>query len=247
VTPSMVFDDARLLDAWDRAARLERPWRELVVLEGASGVPLAELARLPIGERDRRLLTLRISAFGAELHCETGCPSCGTRLELSVDAREMLMPEPELRAEDFEVSEDESTVRFRPPDSLDIAACLAHASADSDVGSLLAERCVEVVAVDGQASSAAVMSPRIRQRVAEKMAVLDAQADLQFDVHCDACDHRWQSAFDPAAFLLAEVDAYAARLIGEVHQLARAYGWSESSILAMSAARRRRYLSLVLQ
>jgi len=57
----------------------------------------------------------------------------------------------------------------------------------------------------------------------------------------------WQSYFDPAAFLLSEVDGYAARLTGEVHRLARAYGWSEASILEMSPVRRQRYLSLLLQ
>ena len=79
------------------------------------------------------------------------------------------------------------------------------------------------------------------------MAALDAQADVVFDLHCVACEHRWNAPFDPAAFLLSEVAAYADRLTVEVHQLARAYGWHESSILAMGATRRRRYLALLLQ
>jgi hypothetical protein len=79
------------------------------------------------------------------------------------------------------------------------------------------------------------------------MAELDGQADVSLDLNCAACAHRWQAPFDPAAFLLREVAEYAARLTTEVHQLARAYGWSEESILAMGPVRRRRYLSLVVQ
>ena len=64
---------------------------------------------------------------------------------------------------------------------------------------------------------------------------------------CVACEHRWQAPFDPAAFLFREVEAAVSRLTSEVHQLARAYAWSEESILAMGATRRRRYLDLVAQ
>src|SRR5262249_55645931 len=59
-----------------------------------------------------------------------------------------------------------------------------------------------------------------------------------------ACGHGWQADLDVGAFVLAEVDAHAARLLGEVHGLAHAYGWSEADILALSTARRRRYLEL---
>jgi len=79
------------------------------------------------------------------------------------------------------------------------------------------------------------------------MSELDPQADVSLNLNCAACGHEWQSSFDPAAFLLSEVDGYAARLTGEVHRLARAYGWSEASILEMSPVRRQRYLSLLLQ
>src|SRR6185436_19956557 len=97
-----------------------------------------DLAKLSVGTRDRLLLAVRIGTFGSRLDCETSCPACGTRLELSLDARDLVVPE-------------------------------------------------------------------------------------------------------------RDVADYAARLTTEVHQLARAYGWSEESILAMGPVRRRRYLSLVLQ
>ena len=89
---SIALDDSRLIDTWDRAARLARPWRELALLESASGIAVDDLARLTIGERDRLLLALRIGTFGNRLECETRCPACDTRLELSFDATELLTP-----------------------------------------------------------------------------------------------------------------------------------------------------------
>ena len=241
---ALALDDSQLLDTWDRAASLHRPWRELAVLASASDTAIDELARLPIGERDRRLLQLRMGAFGAQMECETLCPRCDTRLELSVDGRALLVPEPTLREADFELSDDDVTVRFRLPNSVDIDACASESV--HHAAQRLAERCIAVVA-SRNAQVVSPISPQLRDRIGERMAALDAQADVTFDVRCAACQHEWQSPFDPAAFLMADVEAYVARLTSEVHVLARAYGWTESSILAMSAARRKRYLALVTQ
>ena len=43
----------------------------------------------------------------------------------------------------------------------------------------------------------------------------------------------------------AELATQAKRLLREVHFLARAYGWREADILAMSARRRQAYLEMV--
>jgi hypothetical protein len=231
---AIVLDDSRLIDTWDRAAALARPWRELALLESATGIPVDELARLTIGERDRLLLALRIGTFGNRLDCETRCPACDTRLELSFDAFQLLTPSPRREEADFEIVDDDWTVRFRLPTSNDIAAM-----PDADE---LALALTSVVS-----GSESVSTARIRQRVSERMAVLDPQADISLDLGCVACEHRWQAPFDPAAFLFREVEAAVSRLTSEVHQLARAYAWSEESILAMGATRRRRYLDLVAQ
>jgi hypothetical protein len=86
---AIAFDDSRLLDTWDRAAALERPWRELAVLAGASGQSIDDLAKLSVGTRDRLLLAVRIGTFGSRLDCETSCPhavrgsSCRSTREIS--------------------------------------------------------------------------------------------------------------------------------------------------------------------
>ena len=50
---------------------------------------------------------------------------------------------------------------------------------------------------------------------------------------------------DIGTFFWEEVAAAAERLLYDVFQLAPTYGWSESDILAMGAARREYYLKMV--
>jgi hypothetical protein len=47
------------------------------------------------------------------------------------------------------------------------------------------------------------------------------------------------------AYFWSEINAWAYRLLGEVHSLASAYGWREEDILAMSPWRRHVYLEMV--
>jgi hypothetical protein len=77
------------------------------------------------------------------------------------------------------------------------------------------------------------------------MLKLDAQANVQLDLHCPACQRGWTAAFDIVAFFWGELDAWAQRLLVEVHKLASAYGWSEADILGMSQVRRNLYLNIV--
>ena len=242
---AIALDDSRLLDTWDRAATVERPWRELVLLESACGIPFETLAHLSVGERDRLLLAIRIGTFGARLECETACPTCNARLQLALDATQLLVPPRTVDASELLLTDGEWAVRFRLPDSTDLAACTPNGDG-ADAADVLADRCMSAVRAEEDVGGSALPA-RLRERVVERMSELDPQADVSLNLNCAACGHEWQSYFDPAAFLLSEVDGYAARLTGEVHRLARAYGWSEASILEMSPVRRQRYLSLLLQ
>jgi hypothetical protein len=240
------WDDARLLDGWDRAATLPRPWRELVVLASATGEAVETLARLPIGVRDARLLQLRIDAFGPDIDCETVCPACGIRLELPVDARALLLEPVAPDASAFTLSDGDRTLQLRLLDSTDIAASLERSQDGDDAAQVLAARCID--AIDGAPIPGdARITIGTLSAIADRLAALDPQADLTLALTCVSCGHAWAAPFDPAATLLADVESYAERLTLDVHVLARAYGWAESAILAMTATRRERYLSLVQQ
>jgi hypothetical protein len=51
--------------------------------------------------------------------------------------------------------------------------------------------------------------------------------------------------FDIVPYLWTEINAWAMRLLREIHSLATAYGWREADILAMSAVRRHWYLEMI--
>jgi len=235
------LDDAALLSAWERTLAVARPWREVALLAAASGEPADGLARLPVGERDRRLLAVREQAFGSRLECETACPACGARLELELEAAEIRLPSRDAEPSDYRMVEGGTVVTFRLPDSVDVAACVDQPTDPEDV---LLARCVVAATHHGAPVDGAALPPGVRERLAERMAELDPQADLLLNLTCPDCARTWQAAFDPAGFLLAEIDAWASRILGEVDRLARAYGWSEAEILALSPLRRRRYLEL---
>ena len=240
-TDAIPFDDAMLLSAWERTLAVARPWREIALLAAASGEPAERLARLPVGERDRRLLDLREHAFGNRLDCETACPACGARLELELTAAEIRPPSRDVQPSDLRMTDESTVVTFRLPDSADVAASRGSIR---DPEELLLSRCVVEATHEGAPVDGAALPIAVRESLAARMAELDPLAELLLQLTCPECAHSWQADFDPAAFLLAEVDAWAARVLGEVDRLARAYGWSEAEILALSPLRRRRYLEL---
>ena len=239
----MALDDLALLDVWERMAGIGRPWREIALLAEASGEAAERLATLTVGERDRLILGLRQQLLGDRFDCETLCPACDTHLELTLDSSQLLLPRPLPTDAQLHLHEDQYLATCRLPNSADLAACNDQAH---PADALLA-LCVQVVDRSGAVIDARQLPKRMRDRVDAHIGALDPQAEILLDLRCPGCSHGWQAAFDPAAFLLHEIDAYALRILDDVHQLARAYGWSERDILAMRPSRRRRYLDRVLQ
>ena len=230
--------DAQILEAWEQSVGLGRPWRELELLGAMTGTSSDELALLPLGERNRRLIDLRRELFGDTLQSEVDCPECGTRLELSLDAAAVAPPAREVGVDDLRLAADGWTVAFRLPNSADVAAAMT----TDDPTTVIVERCVdEAAGPDGQIDPAKL--PDVwRARVADQMEVLDNGADPGIDVACAECGHRWEAPFDPGTMLFQEVASHANRLMSEVDVLARAYGWREPDVLALSPLRRRQYL-----
>ena len=202
----------------------------------------------PIGERDRRLLDVRTSTFGPRLDCEATCPDCGERLELSLDGAGIRDSSRAAASDDGtpgSISAGGWHVTFRLPDSADVvAAGEAETEREGSGGDRLFERCVTAARSGGQPAAPHDVPADVRDIVAARMAELDPGADLSLDLACPACDRRWSAPFDPAGFLLEEIDAYALRLLADVDVLARAYGWREPDVLALGPLRRRRYLEL---
>ena len=203
-----------------------------------------ELAALSVGQRDARLFTIREQTSGPRLNGFAECPRCAERLEFDVAVADLrVAADPDEEEEARELVTDGLVLRFRLPNSRDLAALLG--CQDPAVArSLLVQRCVLHASRDGTAVAGSELPAKAISRLAKRMAECDPQAEVLLGLRCPACDHAWQALFDIVTFFWAELVAQAKRLLCEVHTLARAYGWHEADILGMSTRRRQFYLDM---
>ena len=219
-------EGAELLRTWEHGQGLP-PAARLLHLAGEN------TADLPVGAAVAALLARHRAWFGPTLRGVADCPQCNTRLEITCDVDELLrtpVPGPGVHS----VAADGHRVQFRLPTVADLIA--VESGLDEDVAALgLLDRCL----VDAKAD-AALLAP-----VSERMAEIDPLGDAELALQCESCGAQFARGLDAGEFLWREIETRALRLLGHVHALARAYGWREADILAMSPARRQVYLDLV--
>lgn len=238
-----------MLVIWERGLHQHPVERALTMLS----VALPEFApdvllALSIGQRDARLLWLHEAAFGGRLESAVECPACQERLEFTLNVADIrVMPERGDDASDTDEQQatiDGYEVRFRLPNSRDLLS-IARLLDIGQARSTLAQRCIIEAKRAGETVTIANLPEPVIVSLAEQMARLDPQAEVQLNLSCPACGHRWPLLFDIVSFLWAEIGGQARRLLRDVHTLARAYGWREADILSMSAVRRQYYLEMV--
>ena len=217
---------ADIVAVWERAGAEPALTRPAALL----GTP--DSGDLALGERDGALLDLYAATFGDRLDAVATCPSCATAVELSLSCAE-LRRTPKSPVEPLKV--DGQAVEWRLPTTKDLEA-VAECFDAAEAGAQLLRRCVIV---------ADELTSEVREAVGAAMAAADPLAEILLDLDCPQCNARWSSQLDVAAFVWRHLDAAAQRLFVEVHTLARAYGWTEPQILALSPTRRATYLRLV--
>jgi hypothetical protein len=236
----------RILQVWEIGQRQHPVDRALTILAfSCSGQTVSNLASLTVGQRDAVLLNLREMTFGSTLNCFAYCPQCAEDLEFTLETDQLRvgnlsqLPEPQ-----YDLALDEFHIKFRLPNSFDLAAIARSQNAEVAKSTLL-ERCLLNAKHHDQDISPQELPMGVISQIATKMAEIDPQAEILFDLVCPACQHEWQVMFDIVSFFWTELNAQAKRLLLEVHQLARHYSWRESDILAMSAMRRNLYLEMI--
>jgi uncharacterized protein (UPF0212 family) len=234
---------AELLDAWDEGAGQHPAERAITLLAAASPDGSRHtLEHLSVGDRDGRLLALCESTFGARIVGLVSCPGCGEPMEISFRASDVRVPAAE-PVESLWIDVGDTAVHFRLPNSLDLAT-VATTEDVAGVRRALLQRCVLAVGGRGDAQTADDLGNEVVDAIAARMGEADPQANVELAVECPACGHAWHAAFDVASFFWMQVEAWARRTLHDVHTLARAYGWPEHAILAMSATRRQAYLDM---
>jgi hypothetical protein len=242
------LSDSELLTIWERGLRQPQSRRALTMLAMAlPALPLESLERLSIGQRDASVLALRELTFGPSLNAVASCPDCGERLEVAFQAGDVRaapeLDEPGSAADEFDLEHSGYQVRFRPPNSLDLEA--ASERFDENGCQSLLQRCILDIKQEGEARSFDSLPAEAREALVAQMSRVDPQADVQLGLSCPACQHQWSATFDVVSFFWKEIEAWAYRILRQVHALASAYGWSERDILAMSPWRRQFYLEMV--
>jgi hypothetical protein len=234
-----------LLQIWERGQHRSLAERMLALL-GAADAPQdgSTLAAAAIGRRDALLMDLHERLFGPQLAFVTGCPACGSALESGFALADIRVAGES--GTECSVELADYRARFRVPTSDDLLAL----SADErqEPRAVLLARCLlEAHAPDGTAIGAPDLPQAVTAAAAAAMAAADPQADIELALACPACGHGWPAVFDIAGFVWKELNAWAKLMLGDVHELACAYGWAEADILALSPTRRQIYLELARQ
>ena len=240
---SVSLSAAQLLDLWEQGAKLP-PYAQALLLLSAVFPTLTqdELADWSLGQRDAALLELHALLFGTSIEALAACPHCAAQTSLhfqAADVRAAYAPT-ELPALVTSFESHNFVLRLRPVTSAMIAAVK-----DGRRERLLLE-CIITAERDGVALMPADLPSEVLARCEARVAEADPQADIRLALHCLECGQQWNAVFDPLSFLWREIEHWAERMLREVHVLASAYGWDEAHILGLSAARRRRYLEMVI-
>ncbi len=231
-----------LLDAWESGLAVSALERPLVLLTAATDQSRDALAQLSIGARNAQLLALRARVFGDALDAVAECPTCGQRLEMNLRVSDFLVsstdtPTRELRVNGYALT-------YRLPDTNDLIAA-QRARDVTHAREMLLQRVVLNVRPTQESSADAQLDAAAKDALAAQLEHDDPLAAMRVHMICPQCQHEWETLFDIADFFWTELDAWAKRILREVHALASAYGWNENEILALSPQRRQLYLELI--
>lgn len=239
------FSDAQLLAAWDAGTGQTPTRRGLALLAALEPQTTDEaLLALTVGQRNRRLLALYGTLAGPELEAQVTCPQCAAMLEFVLPVATLLAADPVDRpAASRTLDHDGVRVMYRLPTSRDLLA-IEDAGAVATARRRLLHLCVLEAAHNGTPLNVADLPSEVCAAIEHDMEQRDPLAAIRLAMTCSECEHPFGAPLDMVEFVWAVVAQRARALLVDIHVLARAYGWSEAAILALSASRRRAYLEM---
>ncbi len=228
-----IHRDGQVLDLWDPAVGLNRWARDDAVLGGRLVAPRS------LGGRNLAFLALRTDFFGARWPLQSCCPECGTEVEFAANSAVLaaelsLMVRAEVMQQDWLGGE----ITLTAPTVDDLIAAAGQPDPVA-AGNLILTRC-SLDAVDVWALTA-----QERETLSDLIEAVDPAAALSFELTCPACGTNWSAMVDVAEAFWAELRRAAEGALVQVDALARAYGWTEPDVMALTPHRRAAYLQLV--
>ena len=238
----MELSSQRILEVWEQGASVSNESRALSLL-GLIQPELSQqaISELVLGERNNSLLDLHQAMFGSRLKAYVECSECDEALDLEYAINELGFSSICNMSKSYSFTRGSLRAEVRLPNSQDL---IAVSSVDNvnDGRDRLFSRCILQLVRDDENISYQRLDEEELNQLEEAIYELDPRMEILFDLQCPECDHRWQSSLDIASYLWNMLDAYARRLLEDVHVLAHSYGWSEDDILRMSSSRRNYYL-----
>lgn len=237
MTPAGLADAGRLLSAWEDAAEVP-PLARTAVLAAHAGLADHPGAILDSSVAVSAALAARLygEVFGAVVDALASCPACGEMVEIPVPVGEFASWD----AAGSAVVDGGAAgpLVVRAPSQRDLAEVVTQAR---PVIALMA-RCVR--GQDGGEVDVEALPDAVRAGIEDAADTLAGAAAMTVRVQCPACAAPVRAPVDVTALLWEAVSAAAPAVLGEVAELAAAFGWSEVEVLAMRPARRRAYLAL---
>ncbi len=234
-----------LLEVWEKGERQHPLDKALTLL--AVTCPEREyidLVHLSIGQRDALLLTLRQLSFGPEMVAYAACPTCRAELEFMINTEDLLRSHTPVDRHEHSVNLDGFEIRFRLPDSADLAKSVNSASIEA--GKELLRRCVLETVHNTRKVPFEELPEATKSKIVEMIAESDPLSEVRIALNCTECGNPFAEVLDILSFLWEELSGQARQLLRQVHELARYYGWRESDILEMKPWRRQYYLDMVM-
>jgi hypothetical protein len=226
---------------------------ELLVLEAAAHTAVntvALLTRLATGELNwRELPAVELSALallirrawlGDRIRAEALCPTggCDEPIDVAFIVSEYLEHHRPRRPRGLRECEPgwfalgETGVRFRIPTIADVLDLVERPDSES-----LLDRCVQTAPVP----------PALARRLERALDALAPRLDGGLTGTCPNCARTVELRFEPISYVLEELREACAGLFSQIHDIAFAYHWPESTILALPRQRRRSYVAMIRQ
>nr|WP_320192943.1 hypothetical protein [uncultured Desulfobacter sp.] len=238
-----------LFRIWEAGRSIPPYHRALLLVAAGENTTVEDIAALPVGMRDTRLLALREGIFGPKMRCLADCPACREMLEFSINTTELRASAGDLPSEALQLEMDGYTVEFRVPTSRDLISLYDQEKSQKRNSRTLQHQLLQRCLLSAGCGSGQIPFENLPSQVCEaviaRIEAADPNADIQLALSCPACAHRWQALFDIVSYFWNEIHNWALGLVRDVHVLASTYGWHEADILAMSPFRRNLYLELI--
>lgn len=205
---------------------------------GGSDSVIPGAAKLPIPDRDRLLTAVYFNTYGSQIETTITCNACSSRFDLNFSLDEWVQDITTGQAGRTNGQKGDypfkapGGVEFRLATGEDEMAVMGMEPAMAEAE--LLKRCLP--------EGTREYNSNILQQAMQDIAPL---VDAEFEAQCPECTENQIMHFNLQQYLLSSLLKEQKKLVMEVHQLARAYGWGLNEILNLPRSIRHSYVSMV--